>query len=380
MPKRQYQVCTRCVMDTSDPSICFDETGVCDHCLAFDREVYPRWHPNETGRKILDREIEEIKVRGRGKPFDCIIGMGGGADSSYLIYLAKEILGLRPLVFHVDVGWNSETAANNIEKIVDGLKLELFTHVIEWDEMRDLQLAFFKSGVPHIDVPQDHACWAQMYRFAEEYDVRSIVTGGNIATECVRNPLQYFYYGTDLWQIKDIHKRFGSIPLDSFPFSGVLRHKIYLRYIKQIKVLQPLDFMPYNKVEAMKFLKDRFGWQPYARKHFESRFTKFYEAYWLPVRFGFDTRRVQYSSMILTGQMSRNSAMDELKNLPYDPDEMIHDFEYVANKLEITVQELKGYLTAPLKFYWDYQNQAKMFNLGATILHGLGIERRAKKR
>jgi N-acetyl sugar amidotransferase len=329
---------------------------------------------------MLERQLEGVRKRGRGKSFDCIIGMGGGADSSYLIYLAKEKLGLRPLVFHVDVGWNSQTASNNIEKIVDGLNLELFTHVINWNEMRDLQLAFFKSGVPHIDVPQDHACWAQMYRFAEQYDVRSIITGGNISTECVRNPLDFFYYGTDMWQINDIHRRFGTQPLVEFPFTSILRHKVYLRYIKRIQVIQPLDFMPYNKAEAMDFLAKRFGWQPYARKHFESRFTKFYEGYWLPVRFGFDTRRVQYSSMILTGQMTREAALADLEKLPYSEEEIADDFEYVATKLEISVDELRGYLNAPLKFYWDYRNQSHLFNLGAFVLHGLGLERRAKKR
>ncbi len=367
-------------MDTSDPGISFDRHGVCDHCNSFRRDVLPRWHPDDTGREMLERQLDRVRKRGRGKSFDCIIGMGGGADSSYLIYLAKEKLGLRPLVFHVDVGWNSQTASNNIEKIVDGLNLELFTHVVNWNEMRDLQLAFFKSGVPHLDVPQDHACWAQMYRFAEQYDVRHIVTGGNISTECVRNPLNFFYYGTDMWQIRDIHRRFGTVPLVEFPFSGILRHKIYLRYIKRVQVIQPLDFMTYHKAEAMDFLEKRFGWQRYARKHFESRFTKFYEGYWLPVRFGFDPRRVQYSSMILTGQMTREAALADLEKLPYAEDEIDHDFEYIATKLEISVEELRGYLKAPLKFYWEYRNQAQLFDLGARVLHGLGLERRAKKR
>lgn len=379
-PSTVYRICTRCVMDTSDPGIRFDAAGVCDHCNSFDREVRPRWHPDEVGGRLLERKLDQIRQHGRGKSFDCIIGMGGGADSSYLIYLAKEKLGLRPLVFHVDGGWNSQVAVNNIEKIVDGLDLELFTEVINWNEMRDLQLAFFKSGVPHIDLPQDHAFFATMYNFAEKYRVKHILTGGNISTECVRNPLEFFYYGTDLWQIRDIHRRYGTVPLKTFPFSAVLRHKVYLRYIKGIKVVQPLDFMPYVKAEAMDLLAARFGWQKYARKHFESRFTKFYEGYWLPVRFGFDTRRVQYSSLILTGQMTREAALADLENPPYDANEIEHDFEYVANKLEISVEELRGYLHAPRKFYWDYRNQAYLFNLGATVLHALGVERRAKKR
>lgn len=367
-------------MDTSDPGIHFDALGVCDHCNDFYRSTLPRWQPNERGRAVLQKKVEQIKAHGKGKEFDCIIGVSGGADSSYLVYLAKEKLGLRPLVFHVDGGWNSQIAVNNIEKLIDGLGLELYTEVINWDEMRDLQLAFFKSGVPHIDLPQDHAFFATMYNFADKYGVKYILTGSNISTECVRNPLEFFYYGTDMWQIKDIHRRFGQRPLVDFPFSGILRHKVYLRYIKGIEVVQPLDYMPYVKADAMGFLAKRFGWQIYARKHFESRFTKFFEGYWLPMKFGFDTRRVQYSSMILTKQMKRENALADLENPPYDPSTIAQDFEYIATKLEIQVAELQSYLDTPNKSFRDYRNQEYLFRLGATVLHRLGIERRAKKR
>jgi len=367
-------------MDTSDPRIHFDQQGVCDHCHNFDRHTSTNWHPNAQGMALLQGKIDAIKRHGEAKPFDCIIGVSGGVDSSYLVYLAKEQLGLRPLVFHVDGGWNSQIAVNNIEKLVDGLGLELYTEVINWREMRDLQLAFFKSGVPHIDLPQDHAFFATMYNFAEKYGVRYILTGANISTECVRNPLDFFYYGSDMWQIRDIHHQFGQVPLKDFPLSPILRHKVYLRYLKGIQVVQPLDFMPYVKAEAMQLLADKFGWQKYPRKHFESRFTKFFEGYWLPQKFGFDTRRVQYSSLILTGQMTREAAMVELEKPPYDEESITHDFDYIATKLEITVDELKGYFHAPNKSYRDYRNQEMMFQIGAMVLHGLGIERRAKKR
>lgn len=376
----RYQICVNCVMDTSDPGIHFDSRGWCDHCTSFAQHTRPKWHPDAHGREILRRKVERIRRHGEGRDFDCIIGMSGGIDSSYLVYLAKEELGLRPLVFHVDGGWNSQIAVNNIEKIIDGLGLELYTEVINWKEMRDLQLAFFKSGVPHIDLPQDHAYFATMYQFAEKYKVKYILTGANIATEGVRNPLEYFYYGTDMWQIRDIHRRFGREPLVDFPLSGILRHKVYLRYIRGIEVVQPLDFMPYVKAEAMDLLEKRFGWQRYPRKHFESRFTKFFEGYWLPKKFGFDTRRVQYSSLILTGQMAREAALAELKNPPYDESTLRQDFEYIATKLEISVDELQGYMEAPNKSYRDYRNQEYLFRMGAWVLHSLGIERRAKKR
>jgi N-acetyl sugar amidotransferase len=376
---RAYQICTRCVMDTSDPAITFDVTGLCDHCVGFDKWTRPNWHPDATGRRLLEPRLEQLRAAGRGRDFDCIIGMSGGIDSSYLTYLAKEEFGLRPLVFHVDAGWNSQIAVNNIERIVDQLGLELFTEVIDWNEMRDLQLAFFKSGVPHIDLPQDHAFFATMYKFAEQHRVRYILTGGNVSTECVRNPLEYFYYGTDLWQIRDIHRQFGRVPLKTFPLSGILRHKVYLRYFKRIEVVKPLDFVPYVKKDAQRLLSERFGWQVYPQKHFESRFTKFFEGYWLPKKFGFDTRRVQFSSLILTGQMTREEALSRLREPSYDPATVAHDFEYVATKLGITVGELQGYLDAPNKSFRDYRNQLHLFLLGAKVLQWLGIEKAVKR-
>jgi N-acetyl sugar amidotransferase len=377
---KSYQICANCVMDTSDPKITFDRRGWCDHCNTFYKQVLPKWRPNEEGRKILEKKVAKIKKAGQGRDFDCIIGISGGADSSYLTYLAKERLGLRPLVFHVDGGWNSQIAVNNIEKLIDKLGLELFTEVIDWKEMRDLQLAFFKSGVPHIDLPQDHAFFATMYKFAEKHGVKYILTGGNISTECVRNPLDYFYYGTDLWQIRDIHGRFGQVPLATFPLSGILRHKVYLRYFRGIEVVKPLDYLPYIKKDAMRLLSEKFGWLVYPRKHFESRFTKFYEGYWLPIKFGFDTRRVQYSSLILTGQMTREEALADLARSPYDQQTIAHDFEYISTKLGISVAELQGYMEAPTKSYKDYKNQLYLFLLGARVMQLMGLEERAVKR
>jgi N-acetyl sugar amidotransferase len=365
-------------MDTSDSLISFDSDGVCDHCNTFRTQVLPNWHTGERGERELRAMVEQIKRGGQGKDFDCIIGMSGGIDSSYLTYIATEF-GLRPLVFHVDAGWNSQEAVNNIERMVDKLGLDLYTEVIEWEEMRDLQLAFFKSGVPHIDTPQDHAFFATMYKFAETHDIKYILTGANLSTECIRNPIEWMYYQSDAIQLKDIHRRFGARPLVSFPTTSILRHKVWLPYVKGIRVVRPLNLVPYNKAGAMKLLTEKFGWQPYPQKHFESRFTRFYEGFWLPKRFGYDTRRVQFSSLIVTGQMTRDEALKKLKTPALDEATVRQEFEYVANKLGITTAELQGYLDAPRKTYRDYRSQRTVYNIGARLMRTLGLELGGKR-
>ncbi len=361
-------------MDTSDPKIVFDENGVCDHCNNFLNHTLPRWDTGEEGVRKLETLVAKIKKDGEKRDFDCIIGMSGGVDSSYLLYLAVKKYGLRPLVFHVDAGWNSQIAVNNIEKLVDGLNLDLFTEVIDWAEMRDLQLSFFKSGVSHIDSPQDNAFFATMYKFANKYDVKYILTGGNISTECVRNPVDWMYYQSDARQIRDIHRQFGNKPLKKYPLTSILWHKIYLPYIKGIQVVRPLDFVKYIKKDAIQTLQNEFGWKPYPQKHFESRFTRFYESFWLPERFNYDVRKVQFSSLILTHQMTRSEALEELKSPPYDKKEIKKEIEFVANKLEITTQELLSYLEIEKKSYEDYKSQAWIYKIGAFVLKLLGKE------
>lgn len=374
-----FKVCTRCVMDTTDSKIVFDENGVCDHCLDFEQNVKPNWHTDERGDAELKKIIAKIKEDGKGRDFDCIIGMSGGADSSYLLHVAVKEYGLRPLVFHVDGGWNSQIAVNNINVMIEKLGLDLYTEVINWEEMKDFQLAYFKAGVANIDVPQDHAFVATLYNFAAKYKIKYILNGGNISTECVRNPLEWIYYGTDMAQIRDIRKQFGTNPMKTYPFSSVLRHKLYLRYIQKVQVVKPLNYFPYIKEQAMQVLADEYGWIPYPQKHFESRFTKFYEGYWLPKKFGFDTRKVQYSSLILTGQMTREDALEKLKTPAISDDDAKHDFEYIATKLGISVEELQNYFDQPNKTYKDYKNQQSLFDLGAKVLKYIGVERSIKR-
>lgn len=373
------QVCANCVMDTSDSMITFDENGVCDHCRDFKENVEPNWHTDDLGKKQLISVIEDIRKAGKGQDFDCILGLSGGLDSSYMLHLLVKEYGLRPLVFHVDGGWNSDLAVNNIQMLVDKLGLDLFTEVIDWEDMRDFQLAFFKSGISQIDIPQDHAFIATLYKFADKYNVKHIMNGGNISTECVRNPLEWLYYGTDMWLINDIRKQFCTRPLTNYPFSSVLFHKFYLRYIRRVQVIRPLNYMPYSKELAINTLRDGYGWRAYPQKHFESRFTKFFEGYWLPTRFGYDTRKVQYSSLILTGQMTRDEALKKLKVPAYDPDTIDEEFAYIAKKLRITVEELRQCHTMPLKSYKNYRNQEALFNAGAKVLRAVGIERSIKR-
>jgi N-acetyl sugar amidotransferase len=361
-------------MDTTDSNIVFDSNGVCDHCNTFFKKTLPSWNLGLHSEKALKKIVDKIKEDGVKKDFDCIIGMSGGIDSSYLAYVAKEKLGLRPLIFHVDAGWNSQEAVNNIERIVDQLGLDLYTEVIDWEEMKDLQLSFFKSGVSHVDSPQDHAFFATMYKFAEKYNVKYILTGGNLSTECIRNPIDWMYYQSDSVQLRDIHKKFGTKQLLNFPITSIFKHKIFLPYIKGIKVLRPLDKMPYIKTDAINLLIEKFGWQPYPQKHFESRFTKFYEAYWLPKRFGFDTRKVQLSSLILTGQITRKEALEILSNKAFDEKMIKHDFQYVATKLGITEEKLESYMNLPLKTYKNYKSQQVIYNFGAKVLKFLGLE------
>jgi len=366
-------------MDTSDSRIVFDEYGVCDHCHSFENDVKPKWHPDEQGKAEVARTVEQIKARGAGKPFDSILGMSGGLDSSYMLHLMVKEFGLRPLVFHVDGGWNSDIAVSNIQNLVNGLGLDLYTEVINWEEMRDFQLAFFKAGVPHLDIPQDHAFVATLYHFANKHGIKWILNGGNTSTECVRNPKEYLYYGTDMAQIRDIQRRFGTRPLESYPLSSVFFHKIYLRYVRGVRVFKPLDLLPYTKNLAIETLQKEYGWAAYPQKHFESRFTKFYEGYWLPTRFGFDTRRVQYSSLILTGQMIREDALERLKTPAYDPATIDEDFAYIASKLRISEDDLRRYHEMPLKNYHDYRNQEWMFDLGAKMLKLIGSEKATKR-
>lgn len=377
MSARAYQVCSNCIMDTSDPRISFDERGWCDYCRNFHEQIQPRWHTDERGEKALMAIAEKIKKAGERLDYDCIIGLSGGADSSYTAYVAKEKMGLRPLLFHVDAGWNTQQAVRNIELLVDGLGLDLFTEVIDWEEMKDLQVAAFRSQIPDIDFPQDITFFSALYKFAIRHKIKYVLTGANYSTECCREPEEWGAYpGIDTMLVRDIHRRFGKKPLVTYPMVDILVYKLYYKYILGMEIVSPLNFTPYVKKDAEAFLAERFGWGAFLHKHHESRFTRFYEDYWLPRKFGYEKRRAHFSSLIMTGQMTRESALKRMERPELDEQTSLQEFAYVAAKLDLSVDELQAIFDGPNKTYRDYRNKKWAINLGAKSMKLLGLERR----
>jgi N-acetyl sugar amidotransferase len=323
------------------------------------------------------KEAEKIKKDGEGRDFDCIIGLSGGLDSSYTVHIAKEVMGLRPLLFHVDAGWNTDKAVSNIEKLVNGLGCDLYTEVINWEEMKDLQVAFLKSQISDQDLPQDYAFFSALYKFARKHKIKYVITGANYSTECCREPEEWGGFpGVDLTLVKDIHTKFGKRPLKTFPLVDILRYKIYYRYVLGMKVFKPLNLVPYVKKDVEKFLFDNYGWESFQHKHHESRFTRFYEDYWLPRKFGFEKRRAHFSSLILTGQMTRDEALERISKPELSEEFLNKEFEYVAEKLDLTKEEFQEIFEGENKTFRDYKSKIKLIKLGATVMQMLGLEKR----
>ncbi len=378
--KKNIQVCTNCIMDSTDETIIFDENGRCDYCANYYDNILPNWKNSEEDEVKILPTLEKIKKEGIGKDHDCIIGISGGLDSSYLVHLAVKKWGMRPLLYHVDAGWNSDVSTNNIRGLVDGLGLDLYTDVINWEEMKDLQRAFIKSQVPDIDTPQDLVFFSSLYNYCAKNGIKYILTGGNFSTECVREPLHWgAYYQTDMKYVNDIHNKFGERKLKTFPTCDIFKYKIQYRFVNGVRVVKPLDSTRFIKKEAEDLLEKEYGWQRYKHKHHESRFTRWYEAFWLPRKFGFDKRKNHLSSLVLTGQMSREDALKRVSEPELPEDELMKEFEFVAKKLGFTVDELWGYFNGPNKTFNDYKNNHQLIQLGTKVMQILGLEKRAFK-
>lgn len=366
---RPYQVCTRCVMDTTDPEITFDAHGVCNHCRQFDAVIVPAWPSAAEGEKILAQTIEKVKAYGAGKPYDCIMGLSGGVDSSYVAVKAAQ-WGLRPLVVHVDAGWNSELAVMNIEQICKRLGFDLVTHVVDWEEMRDMQVAFLKSNVANQDVPQDHAFFAALYGYAEKSGIKYVINGGNFATESIL-PATWGYDAMDATHVKAIHSRFGSRARGEFPVVSFFDLFIKYPLVLKMEVLRPLNLIPYSKAEAIQTLERDYGWRYYGGKHYESRWTRFFQAYYLPYKFGYDKRKAHLSSLIVSGQMRREEAIEALKEPLYDPVMLAEDKAFIAKKLGLPLAEFEALIHQPAHHYSEYPNHQWKRRSAARVYRGL---------
>ncbi len=354
--QKEYQICTRCVMDTTDPDIEFDENGVCNHCRKYDDIIRKNMIPISKRKVELEKIISKIKEEGRGKKYDCVLGLSGGVDSSYVAYLANKFK-LRPLVVHVDNGWNSEESEGNIRNIISKTRFDLMTYKLDWEEFKDLQRAYFKASVVDIEVLTDHAISGYIYKVACKEGIHYAINGGNFATESIL-PKSWVYIKTDVKNIKAIHKLFGKKKIETFPFVSTLQHLWNDKFTKKIRYINILDYINYNKIKAKEILKEELSWKDYGAKHFESIFTRFYQAYILPKKFGIDKRKAHLSSLICSGQITRKEAIDELKRDPYSSKKLLEvDKEYVLSNLGFSKAEFEKIMSEKPKSHLDYPNE-----------------------
>lgn len=381
MVNKNLQVCSHCVMDTTDKNIFFDDKGVCNRCNEYEERIVKWWNYGKGHEAELNKILAEIKAAGKDKKYDCLIGLSGGLDSSYLLHLAVKEWGLRPFVFHVDAGWNLPVALENISKICNKLGVDLHVEKVDWEDMRQMQLAFFKAGHAGLDAPQDHAFIAQVDRFAEKLDIKYILNGYNISTEIVANPSSWndgAGPSADKTYIKDVLRKNGGYKTKNYVYTSGFKHKFWLPYVKGVKTLTLLNYVPFTKNEMIDILQREYGYEAYKQKHFEDLLTKFIEGWWLPTRFGYDIRKAQLSSLVTTGQMTRDEALEILKNPPLTEDESMDLFRQVAQKLEISEEELMSYHDMP-KVYKKYRNNSWAFKLGIRIYSFFGLDKRIRQ-
>ena len=381
MQKRAYQICSKCVMDTTDEAIEFDENGVCQRCREYERRILPQWNYGNGKERELQALLDDIKRKGAGKKYDCILGLSGGLDSSYMLHLAVKEWGLRPFVFHIDAGWNLPVAENNLRRLTDKLGVQLHIEKMDWEEMRQMQLAWFRTGLHNLDSPQDHAFIAVIDKFSHKLGVKYILNGYNISTEVVSNPASWGQDGGLTGEgvfMKDVIRRFCSIPIKKYTFTNGFKHKFFIPYVLGVKTVKPLNLVPVTRQQMIDTLVNEYGYEPYRQKHFEDLLTKFLEGWWIPTRFGHDIRRAQLSSLVLTGQMTRQEALDILEKPPLTEEESKELFTQVAQKLQISEEQLMEFHKLP-RSTTKFRSGRTLHKMGVRLYELLGIEKRIRK-
>jgi N-acetyl sugar amidotransferase len=352
--------CSKCIMDSfNDPDIKFNENGICNHCLQFD-VAFNKFPKGSEKKLALESMIDKIKKNGLSKKYDCLLGVSGGVDSSYLAYLCK-LYDLRPLIIHFDNGWNSELATNNIQHILSKLQFDFQTHVINWEEFKDLQLSYFKAGVVDLEFPTDHAIMASMFHIAKQHRIKYVLSGHNIVTEGTYLPKSWVHSKLDYINLKDIHSKYGKLKLNTYPYLSFLK-KLYYNFIVKFEYVQLLNYVDYNKEVIKKKLVEELSWRDYGGKHFESIFTRFYQGYILPNKFQIDKRRFHYSCLIQSKQITKEDAIQALKKPIYNPEMLITDKEFVLKKLDFTDESFEKYMKSPIKKHSDFKTEDKLWN------------------
>lgn len=367
MNKKKHQTCTVTLMDTTDPNIKFDKNGVCHYVKYYEKNI--KNNLKEFNEKNLLNICKKIKQSKKGK-YDCILGISGGIDSAYLLYVTKKQLGLNPLAVHIDAGWNSELAVQNIEELINKLNVDLYTHVINWEEMKDLQLAFLKSNVANQDIPQDHCFFAFLHKLALKKNIKYLITGSNNQTESIL-PQAWGYNAMDAKHLKSIHKKFGTIKLKTYPTISLFDYLFKCKILKKVQTVKPLNYIEYNKEKALSILKKEFNWKEYTGKHGESRFTKFFQNYYLPKKFGYDKRKAHLSSLILSNQITREQAVSELNKSTYSKNELEEDKEFISKKLNITCSALEALINENPIPHNTYPSNEKLYNFMRKIYFSL---------
>lgn len=355
--KTSFQVCTRCVMDTTDPDITFDTLGQCNHCTNYIDNILPYTYHKSTSEKDWELILQSIKAKGKSKKYDCLVGVSGGIDSSYVAHLCKEY-GVRPLLWHLDNGWNTEISNQNVRKLANKLEYDLETITLDWNEFKEIQLAFLRSSIVDFEMPTDIAILGASYQLAAKHDIPTILSGGNFSAEGIL-PLQWGYHVmNDMKIYRHIVKKYSKLPLKNTPTAGFFDN-FYFKFIKKIKTYYPLNYIDFNKDEAKEFLLKDYEFGDYGGKHQESKITGFWQAYVMPMKYNMDYRKATLSSQICSNQLTREEALEELNKPTYSEEQAQKDISFIANKLNISEEEFKSFLQLPPKTYVDFPNSRK---------------------